>query len=200
MEITKDTRQGHAAEDPARRILATARRLFYAAGFPMTGVNQIIEESGTSKKSFYRYYPSKNDLALAYIESEKADYLNLFRGMSKRYPRHADFVRAWCFILKKEIEKQRYHGCPFANFAGQTTPEDDERFGPMLQRVITDWRALLVEQLIHGKPAFAAAKAERTAERMLMLYEGAIALWRMTGEESYFQRLEQELLELVKPT
>ena len=56
------------------------------------------------------------------------------------------------------------------------------------------------QQLIHGKPAFAAAKAERTAERMLMLYEGAIALWRMTGEESYFQRLERELLESVEPT
>ena len=58
------TPAGHARE----KILATAFRLFYAQGFRAAGIDTIIAESGVAKATFYKYFPAKDDLMLAYLE------------------------------------------------------------------------------------------------------------------------------------
>jgi len=48
---------------PAReRILLTAHELFYRDGIRATGIDRVIAESGVTKVTFYRHFPSKNDL------------------------------------------------------------------------------------------------------------------------------------------
>ena len=58
------TPAGHARE----KILATAFRLFYAQGLRAAGIDTIIAESGVAKATFYKYFPAKDDLILAYLE------------------------------------------------------------------------------------------------------------------------------------
>ncbi|MFT3996194.1 MAG: TetR/AcrR family transcriptional regulator [Asticcacaulis sp.] len=50
------------------RILQTALPLFAAQGFRATGIDRIIATSGVAKASFYRHFPSKDDLILACLE------------------------------------------------------------------------------------------------------------------------------------
>jgi AcrR family transcriptional regulator len=55
---------------PAReRILAAASRLFYAHGLRGVGVDAVIAESGVAKATLYRHFPSKDDLAIAYLDT-----------------------------------------------------------------------------------------------------------------------------------
>ncbi len=110
----------HRQTGPDEKIRRTAFELFYRQGYHATGINQIIEESGTSKKSFYRYFPAKENLARAYLGERKEFYLEFFRKLGKRCPELHDFMNTWMFVLKKEVECDRYHGCAFANFSGQT--------------------------------------------------------------------------------
>jgi AcrR family transcriptional regulator len=49
------------------RILRTAHDLFYADGLRATGIDRVIAEAGVTKVTFYRHFPSKNDLILAYL-------------------------------------------------------------------------------------------------------------------------------------
>ena len=51
---------------PRERILETAANLFYANGYRAVGIDRIIAESGVAKMSFYRHFPSKDDLIAAY--------------------------------------------------------------------------------------------------------------------------------------
>ena len=55
-------------DDPADRILATAYELFSRRGIRSVGVNELIDTSGVSKATFYRHFPSKNALVLAFLE------------------------------------------------------------------------------------------------------------------------------------
>jgi AcrR family transcriptional regulator len=58
-----------AATPGAReRILFAAHELFYREGIRATGIDRVIAESGVAKLSFYRHYPSKNDLVLAFLD------------------------------------------------------------------------------------------------------------------------------------
>ena len=58
-----------AIASPARdRVLETAFRLFYARGIRAVGVDLIIAESGVAKATFYKHFPSKDELVLAYLD------------------------------------------------------------------------------------------------------------------------------------
>ena len=50
------------------RILDTAFRLFYAHGIRAVGVDLIIAESGVAKATFYKHFPAKDDLVVAYLD------------------------------------------------------------------------------------------------------------------------------------
>ena len=59
------------------RIVAAAWKLFYEQGYEDTTVEEIIDESGTSKGSFYHYFNGKDALlsTLAYLFDEKYEEL-----------------------------------------------------------------------------------------------------------------------------
>lgn len=59
------------------RIVSAAWKLFYKQGYEGTTIEEIIEESGTSKGSFYHYFEGKDALlgSLAYMMDEKYEEL-----------------------------------------------------------------------------------------------------------------------------
>src|SRR6218665_2250806 len=64
---------------PARdRILVTAHQLFYRDGIRATGIDRIIAESGVAKLTFYRHFPSKDDLVLAFLDYRHDRWLAWF--------------------------------------------------------------------------------------------------------------------------
>lgn len=63
--------------DTKLKIVKAAWDLFYKQGYDDTTVEEIVEESGTSKGSFYHYFESKDALlgSLAYLFDEKYEEL-----------------------------------------------------------------------------------------------------------------------------
>ena len=62
-----------ARQSPAReRILDAAFGLFYAMGIRAVGVDLIIARSGVAKATFYKHFPSKDDLVVAYLDKVDA--------------------------------------------------------------------------------------------------------------------------------
>ena len=60
-----------------KKIVSAAWRLFYEYGYDNTTVDDIIEESGTSKGSFYHYFEGKDALlsSLSFLFDEKYEEL-----------------------------------------------------------------------------------------------------------------------------
>ena len=59
------------------KIIVAAWKLFYEQGYEDTTIEEIIEESGTSKGSFYHYFAGKDALlsSLSYMFDEKYEEL-----------------------------------------------------------------------------------------------------------------------------
>jgi AcrR family transcriptional regulator len=53
--------------DPVDRILAAAYELFSRRGIRDVGTNELISRSGVAKATFYRHFPSKDALVLAFL-------------------------------------------------------------------------------------------------------------------------------------
>lgn len=56
------------ATNSVERILSVAYELFSRRGIRDVGVNELIERSGVAKATFYRHFPSKDSLVLAFLE------------------------------------------------------------------------------------------------------------------------------------
>ena len=50
------------AKTTKKKIVSAAWKLFYEQGYDNTTVDDIVEESGTSKGSFYHYFEGKDAL------------------------------------------------------------------------------------------------------------------------------------------
>src|ERR1700694_1500349 len=57
-----------ARSSARERILETAYELFSRHGIQAVGVDTIVAEAHVAKMTLYRYFPSKQDLVLAFLD------------------------------------------------------------------------------------------------------------------------------------
>lgn len=62
MAGTKDGNGNGGAKPVARRLLATATKLFAEQGYDRTSVQEIVDAAGVTKGALYHYFGSKDDL------------------------------------------------------------------------------------------------------------------------------------------
>src|SRR5438045_891072 len=60
--------------DTRHEILSVAKQLFSEFGYHHTGLSDIQAATGLTKGAFYHHFRSKEELALAVLESARSDY------------------------------------------------------------------------------------------------------------------------------
>lgn len=94
------------------RILFTAHRLFYNEGIRATGIDRVIAEAGVTKVTFYRHFPSKNDLILAFLDCRHQQWMAWFIEAVGRYGGNLD---ALVPALSEWFRNDGFRGCAFLN-------------------------------------------------------------------------------------
>lgn len=98
------------------RILRTAHDLFYRDGVRATGIDRVIAESGVTKVTFYRHFPSKNDLIKAYLEHRHRLWMDWLTEALERHRKRGRSVEALLVAAFQEwFESEGYRGCAFLN-------------------------------------------------------------------------------------
>lgn len=73
-------------EGPAERLVETARALMWDAGGPTFTVNQVVTTAGSSLKSFYRCFASKDELLVALFADDARRGAEALAAMVDRRP------------------------------------------------------------------------------------------------------------------
>ena len=97
------------------RILFTAHRLFYSEGIRATGVDRVIAESQVAKLTFYRHFPSKNDLVQAFLVFRHERWMAWFTDAVQRHAQKQPGVQALVPVLREWFEDEAFRGCAFIN-------------------------------------------------------------------------------------
>lgn len=107
------------------RIFDTACDLFYRQGIRSVGVDTIASEAGTNKMSFYRNFPSKDDLISEYLQKEADEFFEWWDETIAPYagnPRRQ--IEAIFEAQVQKILNQDCHGCAFMNAAVELRDSD----------------------------------------------------------------------------
>jgi len=113
---------GAAAEpvDVRQRILDTASRLFYERGVRAVGVDLVVDDSGVAKTSLYRHFRTTDDLIVAFLQREDAEFWAQWDEVAAR---HADDpvaeIEAHMRWIGKRLGRANYRGCPQINVAAE---------------------------------------------------------------------------------
>lgn len=152
------------------RILDTAFRLFYARGIRAVGVDLIIAESGVAKATFYRHFPAKDDLVLAYLDKIDGVWTGqLHAAAAAAGPDPADQLVGLFDALGTACRREGYRGCAFLNAAAEAVPGTPvhERTVAHKQAVLA-WLRDLAQQAKAGDP-------DTLAMSLALLLDGGLA-------------------------
>ena len=152
------------------RILDTAFRLFYANGLRAVGVDRIIAESGVAKATFYKHFPAKDDLVVAYLD--KVDRVwtgQLKAAASAAGPAPADQLVGLFDALTSACRRDGYRGCAFINAAAESQPGT-----PVHDRTVAHKAAVLA--WVRDLAAQAGASdPDALARSLTLLLDGGLA-------------------------
>src|SRR5262249_26970351 len=117
--------------DAKERLLQVAFDLIYAHSYGAVSVDDICERAKVKKGSFYYFFPSKSDLAVAaYEEHWQQSRPNYDRTFSPLVPA-LDRIDNYCRMLyeSQKVQQQktgRVLGCPFASVGCELSTQDEK--------------------------------------------------------------------------
>jgi len=185
MKITSETWKG-----PRSRLVTTALRLFFEQGYNLTGINQILKESGVAKASLYEHFPSKDDLLIECLTITSDHWFKeLDARLSKGKTPQQKVLAAFDVLL--DFQKTvNFRGCDFQNILAEL-PADSDR----VREVIRDHKN---KQLNFFRRLLSNGQAKNdTIDAIATLYEGAFIttkLWRGTEPVTNARQLTEKIL------
>lgn len=163
------------ASAPQRRssardqLLATASRVFYEEGINAVSVDRIIEAANGTRSTFYRYFPSKEDLVAAYLTARDMQIRSACELAADHEPDPASLLRLVLGAIGDDLCSPGFRGCPFINAAAEFP--DRESIVHEAAAAHRSWFRGLVLDLITRAGAHDPQKAARA---LIMLRDGAM--------------------------
>jgi AcrR family transcriptional regulator len=140
------------------RLIAAAAELFYAAGIGAVPVEQVIERAGVTRSTFYRYFPAKDDLVVAYLTDRDQQIRATFEHAAAAATSPEQLLNLVVTQIGHEICGSGFRGCPFINAAVEYPDASSpiRRAADAHRTWFTDSLTQLLTTAGHPTPAVAA--------------------------------------------
>jgi TetR/AcrR family transcriptional repressor of lmrAB and yxaGH operons len=189
--MTEKDRVVARTTDAREKAIETAERLFRVQGYAATGLNQIIEESGAPKGSFYFHFPGgKRELAAEVLAAYRTKTSAGFRMLAEKAAGNPDqFIRA---LVKATAEGMKASGwatgCAAQVLAQELAPGDAE---------MSDALASLFEEWVEIAGAAVGPSADGRSARsqalaLVAALEGARTLARTLRSAAPFDAVTRQ--------
>ncbi|MEU7816949.1 TetR/AcrR family transcriptional regulator [Pseudonocardia sp. NPDC049154] len=147
------------------RLLRTASALFYGEGIRAVGVDRVIGEAAVTRATFYRHFPSKDDLVVAYLRSVD----EAVRALAGSAPEGAPRLRAVIGQMGEQACAAGFRGCAFINAAAEYPDPDSP-----VHRAVAEHRQWLTALFVRELGVAGHPDPEQAAAHLMMLRDGAM--------------------------
>ncbi|MDB6156224.1 MAG: TetR family transcriptional regulator [Chthoniobacteraceae bacterium] len=184
--------------DAKERLLDAALDLIWERSYGIVTIDAICEKAGVKKGSFYYFFQSKAELAVAALELNwrtcgKPKWDAIFSASIEPLTRIRNFLQS---IHDAQAEIQREHGkvlgCPCFSIGSETSSQDEP--------VLAQAQAILAQQIRYFESTIRDAQAEGSvpagdaslkAKCLFALFEGSLAQARIQNDLEVLRILPQ---------
>lgn len=154
------------------RIIETASDLFYNQGYKHTGINQVIAEANVAKASLYKYFKSKEDIAITYLKNTHEDWMrNLNTFIKDKQTPYARLLAAFDY-LQEWLDEVNYVGCSFQNIV-TNLPKSEKRIYDLVlfhKNEVKNW----ITNNLKETNKYNEIELNKLSNEFMVLMEGAI--------------------------
>jgi TetR/AcrR family transcriptional repressor of nem operon len=182
--------------DTYQRILDSAKELMYASSYADVGVAAICNKAEVKKGSFYHFFPSKQELTLAVIDTYFVELKDgiLDRAFDSALPpleRINKFIEL-AIDMQINIHQQTGHvfGCPFGNLAMELSTQDEKirtKLDGQFKKFQILLRDTLQEAVANGD--LESIDVDATAKAFLAFFEGSMLLAKTHNDPKLLRKL-----------
>jgi AcrR family transcriptional regulator len=162
--------------------------LFYRDGIRATGIDRVIGESGVTKATFYRHFPSKNDLIRAYLSYRHARWMAWFTDALARY---GGGPAAIVPAVGEWLRDPGYRGCAFINSVGELAGSL-----PEVADIARDHKADMTAAIAAMLPA--SRQRAKLAQAIAQAIDGAIVRAQFDAPDAALDALKRIVKSLLK--
>ena len=175
-----------------QEIIEQAMRLFYDGGFHATGVDLVMAGTGISKRTLYKYFPSKEHLIEAVLDhyASLADQAVLCPAELHADPRGR--IVALFDIRRDMMNKDNCLGC-LAMKAAQEYKGKHRGIETMGKRSSMLFEDRLVRWCTEG----GLRSPPETARQIALIFQGAVLTSQMRGDTDVFEDAKTLVLKLL---
>ena len=133
------------------KLLRTAHELIWRQSYGSVGVEQICEQSGVKKGSFYHFFRSKSELTVAAYQAHWEKMRVRLEGIfDSSLPPLQKIDGYLDFVVQTQQERRKEYGrmlgCPFISLGSELSTQD-EQIRQMAQKICDQRRSYLASVL-----------------------------------------------------
>lgn len=167
-------------------LISAAAKLVAIKGFDRTSVQDVMDEAGVGKGSFYHHFSSKDELGLAVLEQDRADFMEMLDVSLEPGDGVDALVRFFEAALQKHRATGFMGGCLWGNTALEMS-DCNASFVAPVDAVFSEWTVRL-EKVIQAGQDNERIRQDMVASDLALLVvsaiEGGIMLSRLRKDET----------------
>jgi TetR/AcrR family transcriptional repressor of nem operon len=189
--------------DMKERLMDAATNLIWENSYGATSVDAICERAGAKKGSFYYFFKSKSDLAVAALEKEwsrrKSDMDKIF---SPTVPPLERFDQYFDYVHDSQAERQKkcgaVLGCPLLSLGSEVSTQDQvlrDKVDQLLDRKISYFVSAIRDA--HAQGLINAPDPEAKARALFSCYQGTLTQARIQNDVELIRDFKQVAMDVL---
>jgi AcrR family transcriptional regulator len=173
-------------------LVETASKLFYAEGIHAVGVDRLVTEAGVTRATFYRHFPTKDDLVVEYLRREHQLIRSGVDGAKLDRSAHDALIAIIDFVADSTCG-EGFRGCAFINAAA----EYPDPVHPV-RRTIDDHRKWFRDELRKLAADFGHPDPDYAAGVLVLLRDGALAGGELDDPQTVRATLQRAIRDVMR--
>ncbi len=186
--------------DASERLMTAALDLMWEESYGAVSIDDICQRAKVKKGSFYYFFPSKSDLAVAALERSSQAQKTVWDDQFSTARPPLERMRARCdYTYRKQADIKartgKVLGCPLCS-VGSEICNQDERIRLKIQQILARnskyWESAIRDAQIAG--LIGAGDPAAKARCVLAYYEGMITQARIHNDAEMLRDLGDQVL------
>jgi len=189
--------------DARQRLMDAAYDLIWEYSYGAVTIDAICERAGVKKGSFYYFFDSKSELAVAAIDAWWVERHALIAEMFRREVPPLERVRSYFnFVVKRQIESYEASGqvlgCPLFTLGAEICTQD-EQIRSRIHEIITSFGRYFEEAIMDGQASgeIEGKNAALKTRSLMAYYEGTLTRARIENNVELIRNLISDAFELI---